>query len=238
VLATSLIDELRGHDDLLTIYFFFRGGDAWTMSPLEMVASIIAQLIKTEMDTERLMRILKLRVRSTSCFTNGPDEARDMEALCATLIEMVQGFPVPIVILLDALDECTDPSSVVRYLLGPTLNSSSIADLMLMPTIGEEIHVRFLLTGRPHVHDTFAHLPYMSTIDMDVNDDIRKFVHEQVANNKGLRRHASDIIATINENSQGMFRYAGTYETRTLLQLFDTHVNVSPRPRRTQRTFS
>jgi hypothetical protein len=179
------------------------------MSPSEMVASIIAQLIRTEIDTERLMRILKLRVRSTSYFTNEMNEARDMRTLCATLIEMVQGFPMPIVILLDALDECTDPSSVVRYLLEPTVNPSSIADIMLMPAIGEEIHIKFALTGRPNVHDIFAQLPYVSTIDMDVNDDIRKFVNEKVADNEGLRPHASLINATIYENSQGMFRYAG-----------------------------
>jgi hypothetical protein len=210
-LATSLIDELRGRDDLLTLYFFFRDGDARTMSPSEMVASIIAQLIKTEMDTERLMRILKLHVRSTSYFTNEMNESRDMRTLCATLIEMVQGFPVPIVVLLDALDECTDPSSVAQCLLEPTIDPSSIADMMLMPTIREELHLKFILTGRPNVHDIFAQLPYVSTIDMEVNDDIRKFVHEKVADNEGLRRHASDIIATIYENSQGMFRYAGKH---------------------------
>jgi hypothetical protein len=206
------------------------------MSPSEMVASIIAQLIRTEMDTERLMRILKLRVRSTSYFTNEMNEARDMETLCATLIEMVQGFPMPITILLDALDECTDPSSVAQHLLEPTMNPSSIADLMLMPTIGEELHVKFVMTGRPNVHDIFAQLSYVSTIDMDVNDDIRKFVNEKVADNEGLRRHASQIIATIYENSQGMFRYAGKYHTG--LHLHGTHIDLSTGPRRTQRAFS
>jgi hypothetical protein len=199
------------------------------MSPSEMVASIIAQLIKTELDTERLMRILKLRVRSSSYFTNEMNEARDMKALCATLIEMVQGFPMPIVMLLDALDECTDPSSVAQYLLEPAMSPSSIADLMLMPTTGEEPNLKFVLTGRPNVHDIFAQLSYMCTIDMEVNDDIRKFVNEKVADNEGLRRHASQIIATIYENSQGMFRYAGKCGTYTHFQLLSTHVDLSAR---------
>jgi hypothetical protein len=180
------------------------------MSPSEMVASIIAQLIKTEIDTERLMRILKLRVRSNSYFANEMNDARDMEMLSATLIEMIQGFPVPIIILLDGLDECIDPSSIVRCLLEPSRSPSSIADAMLMPSVGEKVRLQFLLTGRPNVHDTFATLPYVSIIDMDVNEDIRKFVNEQVADNESLRRHESQIVATIYENSQGMFRYAGT----------------------------
>jgi hypothetical protein len=175
-----------------------------------MVASVIAQLIKTEIDTERLMRILKLRVRSNSYFANEMNDARDMEMLSATLIEMVQGFPVPIIILLDGLDECTDPCIIVRCLLEPSRSPSSIADAMLMPSVGEKVRLQFLLTGRPNVHDTFATLPYVSIIDMDVNEDIRKFVNEKVADNESLRRHESQIVATIYENSQGMFRYAGT----------------------------
>ncbi|PVF92064.1 hypothetical protein CPB86DRAFT_878135 [Serendipita vermifera] len=208
VLATSLIDELRESTDLLTLYFFFRDGDKQTVSPVEMVASIIAQLINSKIDTERLMRILKLRVESTSYFTKEKDQLRDIKKLSATLIEMLRGFPMPVVVLLDALDECTDPSSVVKQLMEPATNPSSIASLMLMPSIGTDIPVRFVLTGRPNVHEVFAPLPYVATIDMDVNEDIRKFISKEVATNESLRQHESQIIATIYENSQGRFRYA------------------------------
>jgi hypothetical protein len=210
-LATNLIDELRRHNDILTLYFFFRDGDAQTMSPLEMIASIIAQLINSKIDKDRLMRLLKLRIEFTSYFTNKATESREFGRLCATLLEMLRGFPTPVIVLLDALDECSDPPAVVRHLLEPAGNLASIADMMMMPNIPEDMHVRFLLTGRPNVHDIFAPLPYMSTIDMDVNADIRKFVNEKVADNESLRGHESDIIATIYENSQGMFRYAGMY---------------------------
>jgi hypothetical protein len=181
------------------------------MSPVEMVASIIAQLMDSGLDKERLMRILKFRVQSSSYFMNNGTEARDMGKLCATLLEMLRGFPIPVIILLDALDECTDPSIIVRHLLEAAKNPSSIAHIMLMPNIGEGIHVHFLLTGRPNVHDTFATLSYVSTLDMDVDDDIRKFVKKEVAENESLHRHEGQIIATIYENSQGMFRYAGRY---------------------------
>jgi hypothetical protein len=211
VLATNLIDELRRHDEFLTLYFFFRDGDSQTMSPLEMVASIIAQLIDSKIDKERLMRLLKLHVESSSNFTNKVTEPRDLGKLSSTLLEMLRGFPTPVIILLDALDECSDPQVVARHLLEPAGNLASIAHLMMMPNIGEDIHVRFLLTGRPNVHDIFAPLSYVSTIDMDVNADIRKFVNEKVADNESLRGHEIDIIATIYENSQGMFRYAGMY---------------------------
>jgi hypothetical protein len=186
------------------------------MSPLEMIASIIAQLINSEIDKERLMRILKLRVQSSSYFTGKGSEPRGIMQLSATLLEMLRGFPIPVIILVDALDECSDPSSIVRYLLEPANNPSSIARLMLMPNIGEEIRVQFLLTGRPNVHDIFAPLPYVSTIDMEVNGDICKFVNEKVAGSEGLRRHENEIIATLYENSEGMFRYAGMhYFTRS-----------------------
>jgi hypothetical protein len=161
------------------------------------------------MDTERLMRILKLRVRSSSYFTSEMNEARDFDTLCSTLIEMVQGFPIPVVVLLDALDECIDPASIARHLLEPSKNPSSIAHMMLMPSVGADVPIRFLLTGRPNVQEFFVSLPFLSTLDMDVNDDIRKFVKEKVADNESLRYHENQIVATIYENSQGMFRYAG-----------------------------
>jgi hypothetical protein len=142
-LATNLIDELRKHDDFLTLYFFFRDGDSQTTSPLEMVASIIAQLINSKIDKERLMRVLKLHVESSSNFANKFTEVRDLEQLSATLLEMLRGFPTPVVILLDALDECSDPQLVVRHLLDPAGNLASVAHLMMMSNIGEDIHVRF-----------------------------------------------------------------------------------------------
>ncbi|PVF93060.1 hypothetical protein CPB86DRAFT_790504 [Serendipita vermifera] len=208
VLATSLIDALRERKDTLSLYFFFREGDAQTMSPVEMVASIIAQLINSEIDKERLMRILKLRVQSSSYFTSKLNESRDLGQLSATLLEMLRGFPIPVIMLLDAMDECTDPSSVVRHLLDPAKNLSSIEHMMLLLSLDEGLQVQFLLTGRPNVHDIFATLPYVSTINMEVNEDIRKYVNERVAGNESLRRHESQIIATIYDNSQGMFRYA------------------------------
>jgi hypothetical protein len=226
-LATNLIDELRKHDDILTLYFFFRDGDVQTMSPLEMIASIMAQLINSKIDKERLMRLLKLRIEFSSHFTNKATESREFGRLCATFLEMLRGFPTPVIVLLDALDECSDPAAVARHLLEPAGNLASIASMMMMPNIGEETHIRFLLTGRPNVHDFFAPLPYVSTIDMDVNADIRKFVNEKVADNEGLRRHESEIVATIYENSQGMFRYAGMYHlkdiVRALLTIYIQH---------------
>jgi hypothetical protein len=209
VLATNLVDELRRRRDVLLLYFFFRDGDSQTMSPLEMIASIIAQIINSKIDSERVMRILKLRVESSSYFTNQANEARGLKKLSITLLEMLQGFPTRVIILLDALDECNDPSSVVRHLMVPASNPSLIAEMTSIPSLGADIPVQFLLTGRPNVHDIFSSLPSVVTIDMEVNEDIRKFVNEKVADNESLRQHESQINATIYENSQGMFRYAG-----------------------------
>jgi hypothetical protein len=217
-LASTLIDELRSRPDFLTLFFFFRDGDLLTTSLLEMVASIVAQLINSEIDKERLMRTLKLCVQSSSYFMNKATEPRDLRKLCAMLLEMIRGFPKPVIILLDALDECSDPSGVVRHLLGPARNPSTIAHMMSVPSIGGEIPVRFILTGRPNVHDVFAPLPYVSTINMNVDEDIRKYVNEKVMDNEGLRPHEAQIIATIYENSQGMFRYAGMYHSCEAVQ--------------------
>jgi hypothetical protein len=232
VLTTYLVDKLCGRKEFLTLYFFFRDGDSLTMSPSEMVASLIAQLIGAEQDKQRLMRILKLRMQFSSCFTNQANELRNFDTLCTTFLEMVQGFPRPVIVLLDALDECVDPSSIIHHLLGPASKPESITSEMLLPTLKSNIPIRFVLTGRPNVHDIFAPLPYVTTINMDASEDIRKFVKEKVVDNESLHQHEDHIIATIAENSQGMFRYAGEHKYKLKLQLKSTQSIISARARR------
>jgi hypothetical protein len=46
---------------------------------------------------------------------------------------------------------------------------------------------------------------------METNDEIRKFITENVAHSESLRHHKDQIIATVHENSAGVFLYAGNH---------------------------
>jgi hypothetical protein len=81
---------------------------------------------------------------------------------------------MPIIIILDDLCQYTDRSSVVQHLLEPTMGPASIADMMLMPTTDKQVYKFVLMT------QCTPQPPYISTIDMDVHDNIHKFVDNKV----------------------------------------------------------
>jgi hypothetical protein len=199
VLSASMVDELRKIDGAVALYFFFRNGDLRTTSSLQMAASLTAQLINsTEHGPHRteLLEVLKRAVENGFMYA---DRGRSLDKIWAVFLDMLRVYRSKVVILLDALDECSDPRSVAQCVL--------LSDVVNVGT-------RFLVTGRPIVRDLFEGKNNVSTIKMDVKDDISKFIEQEVAQLPNLKRHAQAIITTINDNSAGMFRYAGEHTSR------------------------
>ncbi|KAF8540407.1 hypothetical protein BDD12DRAFT_833396 [Trichophaea hybrida] len=191
VLSANIVDELRKLEDAVVLYFFFRNGDVKTTSSLEMAASITSQLLNsTGVDRARALEVLKTTVHKGAAFS---DRGRNLKGMWEVFLRMIQCHRGKIVVLLDALDECSDPTSVARHVLLPAV---------------KEADVRFLVTGRPVVRDLFEHQPNVSTVQMNVDDDISKYIKAQVEQIPGLKRHIDEIISTVNKNSAGMFRYA------------------------------
>jgi hypothetical protein len=178
-------------DQVTLLYFFFRDGDIKTTSPLEMAASLVAQLIRSGGEHPELMGVVRASAEASIYFEGG---GRDFKRLWATFVDMLRIYPTKVIVILDALDECGDCGVV----------SQSILQRML-----GDIGVRFLLTGRPEVHHHFHSHPSVSTIRMKVNDDISKFITEKLEHIECLRSHKAEILDTVHQNSAGMFRYAG-----------------------------
>jgi hypothetical protein len=196
VLSANIIDEIRKlePEGAVVLYFFFRNGDIKTTSSLEMAASITSQLINSiGIDRVRALQILKATVQKGAPFA---DRGRNLKSMWKVFLGMIRCHLGKVIVLLDALDECSDPASVARHVLLPAI---------------EEAGVRFLVTGRPVVRDLFEDQSNVTTIQMKVDDDISRYIKAQVEQIPGLKRHSDEIISTINENSAGMFRYAGEY---------------------------
>lgn len=156
-----------------------------------MLACLIAQLLEAGKDRDRLLQILKSRHDDRALFA---DRGRNDVYLFATFKELIQGFDRPLIILLDALDECPEYRVVADY-------ATKIAG-------GK---VRVLSTGRPEVDYTFSNLPNTGTIKMAAFDDISKYITRKVEDDPALRAHRNSIIETAFRNSGGMFRYAGRF---------------------------
>jgi hypothetical protein len=196
VLSANMVGELQKIDGAIALYFFFRNGDVRTTSSLQMAASITAQLINAippGQDRDKVLEILKRAVENGAMY---PDKGRNLKKIWTLFVDMLRVYPKRVVILLDGLDECSDPGSVSHHVLLPEI---------------EKVGASFMVTGRPVVHHLFGKEPNVSTIKMDVDDDISKFIREEVAKSPRLKSYAEEIISTVNENSAGMFRYAGTY---------------------------
>jgi len=191
-----MVLELQKINDVV-LYYFFRDDDAATTSASEMMACLVAQLIDASSGSEkrRLMEILYLSCQPNVHFSK-TKRPRDFKNLRSIFTQMLQGYPGRVIVLLDALDECTD--------------SSLVSNFLQLPETYQPSDVRFFLTGRPVVGHLFRTIPGVATIEMNATADIALFITQKMENNESLLPHRDRFIATVNENSEGMFRYAGT----------------------------
>jgi hypothetical protein len=172
------------------LYFFFKNGDPKTSSAAEMMASIVDQLVMSTINTRELMERL-IGILKSGQQTDNSEKCRSVAKLWEMFTAMLQAFPSKVMVVLDALDECEDCSTVTKHL---TL----------------AIGARFLVTSRPEQHITaeLETAPGVSVVEMDVTGDIMNFVTQKVEDHPTLQRFKDDIITSVEQNSGGMFRYA------------------------------
>ena len=192
VLAAFVITELGKHPvtDLRVLYFFCRDDGSHTInsSAEAIVSNLIDQLIGRN-PLPSLRKILRAareeHAKSEKC-TN-------FRVLWDIFVAMAQEFPTPIVVIVDALDECL--ISRKAFLEGVVSFPSG--------------KVRFFLTSRKEL-DIEATLDKCTSIakrPMDVEADIEKFVIQRVEQLPRLHNFKAQIIQAV-MNSSGMFRYA------------------------------
>jgi hypothetical protein len=120
-----MVEETWKLHDFQVLYFIFQNGDLKTSVPLEMIASLTYQFVTSGVESERLMNILK---EGTKVHRDGlTDQVRHFREVCSLFMEMLRGleYPMKMIILIDAFDECTEPSEVARNLLLPCVTGES-----------------------------------------------------------------------------------------------------------------
>ena len=158
-----------------------------------MLASIIDQLLianidaTTATDIVTVVKALYDRGVSTSC--------RSAEKLWNTFQAMLRHVRKKVLVVLDALDECKDRTDIMRRL-----------------ATSDHAGARFLATSRPEqdLIDLLDSSPAfrLRSLGMDVDSDILNVVTETVSHDRRLMRFRDQIITTIKEKADGMFRYA------------------------------
>ena len=177
--------------NLQVLYFFCRddGNHTSNASAEAIVSNLIDQLIERN-PLQSLLEILKVarekHAKSEKC-TN-------FSVLWNIFVAMVQEFPTPIVVVVDALDECL------------ISRQAFLEELASFPS-GK---VQFFLTSRKE-HDIEGILdrcPNLAKRPMDAEADIEKFVIQRVEHLPRLHSFKTQIIQAVTKNSSGMFRYA------------------------------
>ena len=193
VLASFVISEMSKHaaTDLQVLYFFCKddGHQTSNASAAAIVSNLVDQLIERN-PLQSLLEILKAarkkHAKSEKCTNFG--------VLWDMFVAMARGFPIPIVVVVDALDECL----IDRRAFLEALVSFS------------DTKVRFLLTSRnePDINNVLGCSQSIAKHSMDVEADIEKFVIQRVEQLPRLHGFKSEVIQKVTKNSGGMFRYA------------------------------
>jgi hypothetical protein len=196
VLASFVITLIQEHGETepQVLFFFCKDSSDDTSAAASIMTNLIDQLIGQN-PLKTLFQILnKARQKHAKS-----EKCTDFELLWKIFVAMAQEFPIRIVIVIDALDECvTDRSEF----LGKILSSNKDTD-------GK---VQFFITSRQErdITDKFAGHCEIFQCGMSVDADIERFVVQRVHELERLRHSESKgrIIDEVPKKSAGMFRYA------------------------------
>jgi hypothetical protein len=191
VLSSFIITELQKHR-VTELHFFCKDRSSDSSTAAAIAANLIDQLIEKNR-LKPLFNILS-EARRKHAKTN---TCTDFEILWNIFVAMVRAFPNHIVVVIDALDECL-------------VDRAAFLDGLASLVKDTKGNVRFFLTSRREndVFEKLANHSEIATRGMAVDEDIRKFVIEQVQQLPRLHAFEAQIIQEVPKYSAGMFRYA------------------------------
>ncbi|RPA84009.1 hypothetical protein BJ508DRAFT_46738 [Ascobolus immersus RN42] len=231
VLTRAIVEHLEESEETLILHFFFRYDDTSRKRPVDMIASLIAQLLNNEnlvaKEESALMPVLKVEVQKAEIFaeSHAKKEERSFQKLCGIFFEMVQKLEARsrVLIVVDAVDECDDKDQITEFVemvAAETKRFEKTFEAFEFECLPSRLGI--LLTARPDTSPKISGFAFITTIKMDVDSEIRRYVEHEVAHSARFQPHQKELIITrVLENSNGMFRYAA-------LALRELLVEISP----------
>jgi tetratricopeptide (TPR) repeat protein len=195
VLASFLVAEIgKTHP---VAHFFCRNDEERKRKPAYIVATIIHQLLDHPGLVQFQDQVFDL---TASVYNSWPDMSTiSIDRLCALLQRVIALLP-SLVLLIDALDECTPEGSSREFLQG-----------RLAFFAREYTNVRILIVSRheePFIETLEGRCHVIGIDRTDVTDDIRAVVTKSVSENTKLRKLEHRITAALLGGADGMFLWA------------------------------
>lgn len=179
------------------VFFYCDRNEEQRRKPLSILQSLVRKLSTTIKDTECIRKQLQDLCRERR--RNGSDLSFD--DCREQLLESVNLY-THTTLVIDAFDECEETSR------GKILRT--IEDLLSRP----ENHLRVLISSRPD-HDLrnwFLHKPSIEIKATDNQEDIQKFIQEEITKHTNWGTMSPDlrekIVEVLHSKSQGMFQWA------------------------------
>ncbi|KAG6835221.1 hypothetical protein H0H93_003792, partial [Arthromyces matolae] len=216
VLSSWIINDMQTtHGAELLLYHYFKGTDANKRTPQSAVRSFLDQLHNHLRNTQNsLLSQLESDMEKASIDRSGHVDYADLWDLFLPLMaalasSLSQQSPTSqtIIFIMDAMDECQLPTSLV-------------SDLLNLAQAHPD-QIRILVTGRKSALDmlqdslssSVSSLDNLEITTEDVHDDIQAYVRHTVRNVPRLKNHQvlrDRLVETIGSqsNHQGMFLWA------------------------------
>jgi NACHT domain len=201
ILSSTIIQDMFQYCDdglgRMIAYFYFDFNDARKQAPALMLRSLVNQL------SHKCVKIpASLAALFHSCDRGQQHPSQD--ALLVVLQAMILEFPQSYLVL-DALDECTDRAALIDVL--ETILGWQLDKLHLLVTSRKERDIESSLEEFLEERNIIC---LQSSL---VDDDIKKYVHQRLSDDKRLRKWQKDpkiaheIESTLMKRAHGMYVY-------------------------------
>ncbi len=208
-IASEVCRRLHASNQLGASFFFMRSTNGLN-TPRLFFSTIAKQLARSQADIRpHIVTAARPFVQSASNL----DMDIDADLLLNRPTKLLYGHATPVVIVVDALDECTDcAKEQISQMLGWLLTSAQ----------GASFPLRILLTTRSSTHidavlNTPAFAPHVKTLSLDTlrpdqaQADIAVFLRNQLSQLPSSQRlfgDYPDIVNRLAERMDGFFPYA------------------------------
>ena len=193
MLSSYLIDQMQQSSSRETkiFYFFCNDSDTDRKTPLAVIRSLLYQLLQSPITNyESLLDDLE-----SAKDKSGQSRAGNYASLWR-VFSTYAGVVAGLRIVVDALDECENPSLLIRNLV----------------ELSRKYNIKVLVTSRKerHLVEELDSLPSFEITAQDVGDDIKAFIREKVARSPRLSSILvrEKVISKLSEGHEGMFLWA------------------------------
>ncbi|KAH0034984.1 purine and uridine phosphorylase, partial [Aureobasidium melanogenum] len=201
ILSSSIIEDLQHNSSISSaaiLYFYFNFNDNRKQTLDTALRSLLWQL--TNHGASSFKEVEKLY---ESC--NGGQNQTSTQSLIRAL-EIVLQATGRVVIVLDALDECTTRRELLQWLAETSAKNSS--GIQIIATSRKEYDIEYAFA------EWLTNDVMLSIQQLEVDQDIQAYVHARIRSDPGLERWRdkpfvqNEIELKLTKKAQGMFRWA------------------------------